>query len=156
MDALKTLFKQPYWIIAMLLGALLVAAPCVTIDEHNHWMTHPPNTLWLAMAGTALLLLSAVSFAFTLWTKHLMAVNAGAGVDLSRVKEGDGAMWTTVNRCEIRVVEGRVQDFAAGPGTTVVLPCNEYLTITVSETRGARSAPTPTKPSMVTLARSFR
>jgi hypothetical protein len=73
------------------------------------------------------LLLSAVGFGFTLWTKHVSAENTGTGLDLTRVKESNGVMWTTVSGCEIRVVEGRVQDYAHEPGTTTVLPCNEYF-----------------------------
>ena len=32
MDALKALFKQPAWVIVLVLGVVLVAFPCVTID----------------------------------------------------------------------------------------------------------------------------
>lgn len=63
MDVLKALLKQPYWVIALVLGVVLVALPCVTIDKDNHLATHPPNTFSLVAFGGALLLLSAVGFA---------------------------------------------------------------------------------------------
>src|SRR5712691_6772766 len=44
-----------------------------------------------------------------------------------QIQEIKGVMWTTVSGCEIRVVEGRVQDYAPDTGTTIVLPCNEYF-----------------------------
>jgi hypothetical protein len=50
-DALKDLFKQPYWVITLVLGAILSTLPCVTIDKDFRWTTHPPNTLLLAAIG---------------------------------------------------------------------------------------------------------
>jgi hypothetical protein len=51
----------------------------------------------------------------------------GAGVDLSRVKESDGALSTMVGDCEIRVVTGRIEDQAHMPGSAIALPSNEYF-----------------------------
>ena len=51
----------------------------------------------------------------------------GAGVDLTRVQESNGVLSTSVNGCEIRVVNGRIEDFAREAGAVVVLPCNEYF-----------------------------
>src|SRR5258708_7864181 len=126
-DALKALFKQPYWVIALVLGVALVALPCVTVDKDYHWTTHSPKTLWLVAIGISLLLLSAAGFAFTFWQKHVSAEDTRTGLDFSRVRESNDAMWTTVSGCEIRVVEGRLQDHISEPGTAVVLPCNEYF-----------------------------
>jgi hypothetical protein len=126
-EALKALFKQPYWVIALILGSFLVALPSVTIDKDYHWLTHPPNTFVPEAIGVTLVLLSALGLAFTLWTNHVSAKNLDMGVDLSRVKESNGALWTTVGGCEIRVVEGRLQDYAPELGITIVLPCNEYF-----------------------------
>jgi hypothetical protein len=127
-DALKELFKQPYWVIALILGAALVGMPCVTVDKDYRLATHPPNTLLLAAIGGALLILSAAGFAFTLWSKRASDEhNPALGLDLTRVREADGAMWTTVGGCEIRVVEGRVQDFIPELGSAIALPCNEYF-----------------------------
>lgn len=36
-------------------------------------------------------------------------------------------MWTTVSGCEIRVVDGRLQDHPLDTGAVIVLPCNEYF-----------------------------
>ena len=55
MDVLKALFKQPYWVIALVLGVVLVGLPCVTIDKENHFATHPPSTLLPVVIGVALL-----------------------------------------------------------------------------------------------------
>jgi hypothetical protein len=128
-DALKALLKQPLWIMTVVLGTIMVALPCVTIDKDYRWSTHSPSTLWPPAVGIALLLISALSFAYANWADHLSARNAEAGLDLSRVEESKGEMWTTVSGCEIRVVEGRVQDYASAPGTTIVLPCNEYFEV---------------------------
>jgi predicted Ser/Thr protein kinase len=49
------------------------------------------------------------------------------GLDLARVEEEGGTLRTTVSGCEIRVVYGRIEDYAHTPGTIVVLPCNEYF-----------------------------
>jgi hypothetical protein len=127
LDALKTLFKQPYWVIALVLGVVLVALPCVTIDKDNHWATHPPSALLPAAVGIGLLLLSAAGFAFTLLTKPVADESTATGLDLTRVKETNGIMSTTVDGCEVRVVEGRLEEYAVEPGTAVVLPCNEYF-----------------------------
>jgi len=126
-EALKALLKQPYWVIALILGALLVALPCVTVDKDNHWATHPPSTTLPAVAGIALLLLSAVAFALTLWMKQKSDEASAAGLDFSRVKENKEILSTTVGDCEVRVVEGRLEDHAAECGTVIVLPCNEYF-----------------------------
>ena len=126
MDALKALFKQPYWIIALILGAPLVALPCVTIDKDYHWATHPPTTLIPVVFGASLLACSILAFGFTLWTTHSKET-AGTGLDLTRVKEQNGEMWTVVNGSEIRVVTGRLEDHVPDDKTLIVLPSNEYF-----------------------------
>jgi len=50
-----------------------------------------------------------------------------SSLELTRVKERDGAVWTTVGGCEIRVVNGRIEDYPLERTTAVVLPCNEYF-----------------------------
>ena len=50
-----------------------------------------------------------------------------SGLELTRVKERDGVTWTTVGGCEIRVVNGRLEDYPPESTTVVVLPCNEYF-----------------------------
>lgn len=125
-DALKALFKQPGWVIVLVSGVLLVAFPCVTIDKDYHWSTHPPSTLWPVWCGIALLVVSVCVLAFTFWTKYRRE-QVGGGLDLTRVKENKGVRWTTVGGCEIRVMEGRIQDYTPDAGTVIVLPCNEYF-----------------------------
>ena len=126
-ETFKTLLKQPYWVIALFLGVVLVALPCVTVDKENHFATHPPSTLWLVVVGVALLVLSGLGFGFTLWTNRATDENLGTGLDLTRVKESNGAMWTSVAGCELRVDYGSVQDYKPDIGTVIVLPCNEYF-----------------------------
>jgi hypothetical protein len=48
-------------------------------------------------------------------------------VDITGVSERDGVMWTMLDGCEIRVVNGRIEDYPAESSTVVVLPCNEYF-----------------------------
>jgi hypothetical protein len=55
------------------------------------------------------------------------ADDVGAGLDLTRVKERDGVLWTTVEGCEIRIVEGRIEDHVCEAGVVIALPCNEYF-----------------------------
>ena len=50
----------------------------------------------------------------------------GAGLDLSRVREVNGTLAAFVAGCEIRVVNGRIEQYALHE-TVVVLPCNEYF-----------------------------
>jgi hypothetical protein len=141
-DSLKELLKQPYWSIALILGVLLVAFPCVTIDKDFHWRTHQPSTYLPVVVGFVLLLLSSISFGFTLLSNRpTNADNVVGGLDLTRVKEADGALWTTVGGCEIRAVEGRIGDYAAGAGVAIALPCNEYFDDRcVEDTRSALGA----------------
>jgi hypothetical protein len=51
----------------------------------------------------------------------------GAGLDLRRVKESHGIIWTMVSGCEIRVVTGRIEEYPIDSDTVMVLPCNEYF-----------------------------
>ena len=127
MEVLKALFKQPYWVIALVLGVGLLGITCVTLDKDNHWSTHPPGTLWLAMVGIALMVLSSVGFGFTLWPKGGHGTDPLAGLDAKRVQTCDGALCTNVSGCEIRVVNGHIEDFHQPPGAAIVLPCNEYF-----------------------------
>jgi hypothetical protein len=128
MKTLKELLKQPYWIIALILGAVLVALPCVTFTSGWLWTTHPPTTYWLVCVGAALLVLSAGAFGFVLWSKRGSdGLDFGAGLNLSHVKESNGRIWTTVNQCEVGVVTGRVEEYAHEAGAAFALPCNEYF-----------------------------
>jgi hypothetical protein len=128
MDALKELAKQPYWVIALILGAVLVALPCIAIDKDYLLTSHQPTTLLPVVIGILLLLLSAVAFGLTVLSKRSKYAGEDAvGVDLTRVKESNGALWTTVGGSEIRVVEGRIEDQAGGEGIAIALPCNEYF-----------------------------
>jgi hypothetical protein len=128
MDLLKELVKQPYWVIALILGAAMVTFPTVTIDKDYHWATHHPSTFIPVWIGIGLLLLSSIGFWFTLLSKPSKnAGEIGAGLDLTRVKESNGVLWTTVGGCEIRVINGRIEDQAVKAGIAIVLPCNEYF-----------------------------
>ena len=120
------LLDQPYWVIALLLGAALVVLPCVTINKDYYWKSHPPNAILPVVVGLALIALSSAAFVFS----HLQdgITSAGAGVDLTRVKEHGEALSTVVGDCEINVVKGRIDDQAQLPSAAiVVLPCNEYF-----------------------------
>ena len=85
-------------------------------------MTHPPTTSVPVGVGIALLVLSSTAFGLTFLQNH--ATNLGAGIDLTRVKESNGVLWTTVGECEIRVINGHVEEV---PGRAIALPCNEYF-----------------------------
>jgi hypothetical protein len=125
MDAFKALLKQPYWVIALVLGAALVALPCIRFDAKGHWTTASPSTLWPALVGLVLLVVSSLSFALALLPQ--LRRDAGGGLDLTRVRETDGVLSTTVSDCELRVLNGRIEDYVREPGTAIVLPCNEYF-----------------------------
>jgi hypothetical protein len=51
----------------------------------------------------------------------------GEGLDLSRVQERKGVLCTRLAGCEIRVANGRLEEYPADETTVVVLPCNEYF-----------------------------
>ena len=142
LGVLKALVKQPYWVIALVLGVVLVAFPCVTIDKYNHWTPHSPSTFVPVVVGIGLLLLSSVGFGLTLLLKRATnADDVGAGLDLTRVNESNGVLWTIVSGCEIRVVHGRIEDYAHETGPAIVLPCNEYFDDRcVGDTRSALGA----------------
>jgi hypothetical protein len=120
----------------------LVTFPSVTIDKDYHWATHHPSTFIPVWIGIGLLLLSSVGFLFTLLSKPSKnAEDVGAGLDLTRVKESNGVLWTTVSGCEIRVVNGRIEDQADKAGVAITLPCNEYFDDRcVGDTRSALGA----------------
>jgi len=127
-EAFSTILKQPYWVISIVLGAALVAFACVTVDDANHWTTHPPTTLWLPLAGVALIGLSSVAFGFNMMVNRpLSDANAGLGLDLSHVREEGGAFSTCVGDCEIRVIFGRIEEHVGESAAAVVLPANEYF-----------------------------
>jgi hypothetical protein len=44
----------------------------------------------------------------------------------------------TVSGCQLRVIEGRIQDYTPDTGTVIVLPCNEYCDDRWQEIRRAR------------------
>jgi len=126
MDVLKTLAKQPYWVIALVLGVGLIALPCVDVEK-EHWKTHPPTTPVPIVIGIVLLSVSIAAFGISLWMKLKPSTDFGGGLDLSPVKDENDVLWTTVAGCEIRVVKGRIEDYGRQSGITVVLPCNEYF-----------------------------
>jgi Domain of unknown function (DUF6430) len=141
-DVLKELIKQPYWAISLILGVVLISFPCVTIDKDYHWMSHPPKTLWPVFVGLPLLLVSAAGFLLSFREKRAgKEEDIGRGLDLTRVKERDGALWTSVNGCEIHVRQGQIQNCAFDSGTAIVLPCNEYFDdLCVRDSRSALGA----------------
>lgn len=122
-SAIKELLKQPYWVLALVLGVILVLVPYVTVDKDYRWNTHPATATLPVWIGTALLVLSAGGFLLTFRSQQ----RAGTGLDLSRVKESDGVLSTSVGGCEIRVTSGRIEDVPRVRSVAVVLPCNEYF-----------------------------
>ena len=136
--AIQAIMKQPYSVIALLLGVILVAISTTTIDKNFVW-THEPKTLWLALLGIALTSFSIVIFLLERWLSA--SKDIGRGVDLSLVREAKGVYSTEVAGCEIRVAYGRLEEHAKDPNTAVVLPCNEYFDDRcVEDTRSALGA----------------
>jgi hypothetical protein len=127
MGALKTLMKQPFWVITLLIGVALVTLPCVTVDRDFHMQSHPPTTYWLLGVGLVLVLLSALAYGFALVIGPTAAAEGGADPSLAAVRELKGDLWTKISNCEIRVTYGRIESCEIHPGTAVVLPCNEYF-----------------------------
>lgn len=119
------LLDQPIWVIALILGAGLVAFPCVTVDKSFYWSPHPPVTFVPVVIGIILVLLSIVASGFMIFQDG--ATNAATGIDLKHVKEDHEALWTTIGDCEVRVIDGRIEDQPRAAGSAVALPCNEYF-----------------------------
>src|SRR5690242_6305490 len=101
-EALKELTKQPYWVIALILGVALIALPSLTVVKDYHWAAHSPTAFVPVAASLGLLVLSAAAFWFSLSRKNATNDDVGRGLDLTRVKEKNGVVWTTVSGCEMR------------------------------------------------------
>jgi hypothetical protein len=128
LEALRDIVKQPYWVIALIVGVVLVAGPCVTMDKEHSWSTHPPTSYWPIGVGIALVIVSASAFLLNGWLVERSANrNASVGLDFSRVSEREGEVWATVGGCEIRVAQGRIESYIRPEGCAVALPCNEYF-----------------------------
>jgi len=140
LDLLKEIVKQPYWVALLVVGAILTAVPCVNYDK-GHFTTHPPTTVVLVVTGALLLFLSAAAFVLDFVQQRKLNIgDAGSGLDLTRVRDDNGVLWTKVGGCEIRVVQGRLED-PSNAGAALVLPCNEYFDDRcVDDTRSALGA----------------
>jgi hypothetical protein len=141
--ALREALKQPYQVMTLILGVILLAGPSITIDKNYVFSTHEPTTLWPVLMGVALIVLSPVAFFLEpfLEARRSPSEGVGAGVNLSRVKESKGTFWTVVAGCEICVVNGHLEDYTKDSQTAVVLPCNEYFDDKcVDDTRSALGA----------------
>jgi hypothetical protein len=134
---LDALGEQKYWILALLAGVVLVAGPSITVDKDFYWTTHPPSTLWPVVVGIGLVIFSAASFLLWPIFTGTDVISVGKGLDLTRVKEKDGVLWTTVRDCEIRVVFGRIEEYPIEDKFAIVLPCDEYFDMCVDDQRTA-------------------
>jgi len=56
-----------------------------------------------------------------------MKTSTEAGLDLRRVQESKGILFTNVAGCEIRAVNGRLEEYMANASVAVALPCNEHF-----------------------------
>src|SRR5271169_485210 len=94
------------------------------------------------VVGIALLLISAAGFAFTLWSSRATdGDHTGTGLDLTKVKDDNGVLSTKVSGWEIKVVEGRIEEYSHNSRVAVVLPCNEYFDDNcIGDTRSALGA----------------
>jgi hypothetical protein len=134
LEGLKTILKQPYWVIVFAAGALMVGLPCVSFDKNHNISTHNPQSWFLVSAGGALIILSVLAFLMNLILDHVVKQSAAkaqiaesGGLDTSQVLERDGALSTKIGDCEIRVIFGRLEDFRPAEEAVFVLPCNEYF-----------------------------
>jgi hypothetical protein len=126
-EVIKHVIKQPYWVLTLLAGISLVAFPCVTIDKDNHLLSHPPTTLYPVAVGIALVIVSISGYVVSLLKAPLETGNVTGGIDLARVRKEKDGFSTTVGRCKIRVVEGRIEDQVHDADVAIALPCNEYF-----------------------------
>ena len=55
LEVVKDTLKQPYWVIALALGVVLVVLPSVAINEDHSWSTHSPTPMILVWIGIGLL-----------------------------------------------------------------------------------------------------
>jgi len=121
---LSKLMKAPYSVITLILGVFSVSFPCISIGNDHDWATHPPTTWVPVIIGAILIAISVLIFGFTLWSKRKIDAE---GLDYSCVKETKGVLSIKISECEIRVVEGRIEEQRYAPNVVVVLPCNEYF-----------------------------
>jgi hypothetical protein len=126
-DLFKDIVKQPYWVITLIVGVALVLLTTISVDKGFRWEAHGPSSRFLVIIGLILLCVSVAGFGLNLWSQLSASRAVGRGLDLSQVKESTGVHSTTVSGCEIRVINGRIEDYKTDSGTVVVLPCNEYF-----------------------------
>jgi len=123
-DLFKTLVKQPYWVLLLVVGAIITVLPSVSFDKERYFTTHQPNTLLLVFIGCTLMLIGMVGFGISIWQNERQEAT---GVDLTKVSERNGFLSTMVSDCEIRVCEGRIETYQVDQEIAVALPCNEYF-----------------------------
>jgi hypothetical protein len=122
-SSLNQLLKQKYYVVILVLGAFFAGISCITVGQKDTYLlTHSPTPLALFVLGLVLILVSVAAFAHSVWQPP-----DSDGLDLSVVKESRGIFSTTIDDCEIRVVKGKLEDYAQRAGALVVLPCNEYF-----------------------------
>ena len=128
----KVALKQPYWIIVFIVGAAMIALPCVGY-KNGVWAAQEPNSWFLIYAGIILIVVSLLAFAISIALDFRAKRDAsiqlasGAGLDVSRVKEAGSTLSTKIGNCEISVILGRLEKYHSSGESVVVLPCNEYF-----------------------------
>lgn len=123
-DIFSRLTDLPYAVLALLIGAVLIIFPCVDVDKAHFVSSHAPTTMVPIFAGLALVLISATLTAYAAVTS---GSSVSSGLDMSQVGEEGDTLWTEIERCQIRVRSGRIEDYHSIPDAVVVLPCNEYF-----------------------------
>ncbi len=103
------LLDLPYAPLALLIGAVLVLAPCIDIQKGWTISSHAPTATTPILAGVGLVLISAALVGYALLRETPSAVSAG--LDTSQVREDGDILWTEIGQCQIRVVNGRIEDY---------------------------------------------
>jgi hypothetical protein len=129
LSTFKAALKEPYWVVALLLGGAFVFLATVSVDKNSHWTAHEPVSLTLVGFGATLMVLSVAAFVLQFLGVRPSgpSPSADTGLDMSRVTDTGGVLTTRVESCEVRILFGRIEDQAPAPDALVVLPCNEYF-----------------------------
>jgi len=146
LDGVKTVLKQPFWVVVFVVGAVLTALPCVDFNGAKGFTTHDPHSWPLFCMGAALIPLSLLFFLINFVAEHNVKAQAeltalDAGLDTSRVEKIDSAFSPRIGECEIRVEFGRIEEFAPESESIFLLPCNEYFDrACITDPKGALGA----------------
>ncbi len=125
-SVLEKLLNKPFEVLTLVGGLLVAVLATVSLKKDSLDLNQSPNYVLFAF-GVGLAVVSVVVLSSERWTTAGFGGKREQASTLTLVSEADGAFWTKLGECEVRVVYGKIEHFRAEEGLAVVLPCNEYF-----------------------------